>query len=208
MAFQEGEHPSMTPTLLLKQVEDKIRVLKHASEWSVQEHCQPSAMALISSSTPPTGLEALILKQTALIGKLLELQGKDNKRNTYNDWKHQTPANLSNIRRFNGKIFRWCTKCNGGKGQWASSHDTNTHRDNFRHDRARTPTGNNNDRGTRQGTRQGTALVAQSDSPHSDDPNASATGINQDGLTSMAANAARVRFAEWRLTGVSTSQTP
>jgi hypothetical protein len=152
VGFQEGEYSTMTPTSLLQTVEDKIRALRHASEWSdAQPHTSP-AMALVSSSSIPNGLEALLQQQNILITKLLELQQKDNKNSTYNDWKHKPPTNLNDIRHFNGKIFRWCTKCNGGKGQWASAHDTKTHIDNFRQDQTRTANGTpNHGKGQRQG---------------------------------------------------------
>jgi hypothetical protein len=212
VAFQEGEHSTMTPTSLLQQVEDKIRALKHASEWTTSEQQNPSAMALVASHAPPTGLEALLQQQTTLISKLLELHSKDTKQLSYHDWKHKAPANINDIQRSNGKIFRWCTKCNSGKGQWASAHDYTTHIDNFRNDRSCSGNGiSNNGKHNRQGNllRRGTAMLAQQDSSNlADDQSGSAPGINQAGLDSMAAHAARVRFTDnmeagWRFDDVS-----
>ena len=122
VAFQEGKHLTMTPTTLLSNVEDKIRALKHTSEWTIDEAVSTPAMALVSTSAPPSVLKELLKQQTSLLSKPLEKQ--KGSQNTYNDWKYKAPANLQDIRRFNGKIFRWCTKCNNGQGQWASAHDT------------------------------------------------------------------------------------
>jgi hypothetical protein len=201
VAFQEGEHSDMTPTSLLHKVEDKIRALKHASEWTTSEQQTPSAMALVASHATPTGLEAILQQQNTLISKLLEFHHhKDTKQQSYHDWKHKAPANVNDIRRSNGKIFRWCTKCNGGKGQWAAAHDTSTHIDNFRNDRSRSGIGTpHTGKHTRGGNplRRGTAMLAQQESHNSaEDQNDSATGIIQADLNSMAAHAARVRFAD------------
>jgi hypothetical protein len=99
VAFQEGEHSDMTPTSLLHKVENKIRALKHASEWTISEQQTPSAMALVASHATPTGLEALLQQQTTLISKLLEFHyHKDTKQQSYHDWKHKAPANVNDIR--------------------------------------------------------------------------------------------------------------
>jgi hypothetical protein len=199
VAFQEGDHSTMTPSSLLQQVDDKIRALKHASEWNASVNYQPSAMALMSS-TSSTHLELLLKQQNALISKLLHLQQKDGKHgNSYNEWKHTPPTNPDDIRRFNGKIFRWCTKCNNGQGQWASAHDTKTHVDNFRHDRNKQNAGHGaHPKGPHQrNLRRGRALLANQDSqppdPTPDDGDDTADTTN---LASLTANAARVRFAQ------------
>jgi len=199
VAFQEGDHSTMTPSSLLQQVDDKIRALKHASEWNASVNYQPSAMALMSS-TSSTHLELLLKQQNALISKLLHLQQKDGKHgNSCNEWKHTPPTNPDDIRRFNGKIFRWCTKCNNGQGQWASAHDTKTHVDNFRHDRNKQNAGHGaHPKGPHQrNLRRGRALLANQDSqppdPTPDDGDDTADTTN---LASLTANAARVRFAQ------------
>ena len=72
VAFQEGKHLTMTPTTLLSNVEDKIRALKHASEWTIDEAVSTPAMALVSTSAPPSVLKELLKQQTSLLSKPLE----------------------------------------------------------------------------------------------------------------------------------------
>jgi len=74
VAFQEGKHSNMTPTSLLSKVEDKIRALKHASEWTLDESVATPAMALVTTSSTTSSLEELLKQQIALISKLLEAQ--------------------------------------------------------------------------------------------------------------------------------------
>jgi len=178
VAFQEGKHPNMTPTSLLSEVEDKIRVLKHASEWTLDEPVATPAMSLVTTSSTTSSLEELLKQQTALIAKLLQAQKGGHGQNTYNDCKHKAPANLNDIRRYNGKIFRWCTKCNNGQGQWASAHDTRTHVDSFKNDRNKNNGGRNTNRHT--GGHRPSAYTStqphddnssQSDTPHGTDLN-------------------------------------
>jgi hypothetical protein len=97
IAFQEGKHRNMTPTSLLSEVEDKIRALKHASEWTLDEPVTTPAMALVTTSSTTSSLEELLKQQTAPMSKLLEAQKGGHGQNTYNDWKHKAPANLNDI---------------------------------------------------------------------------------------------------------------
>jgi hypothetical protein len=137
--FQEGKHPLLTPTLLLKDVEDKIRVLKHADEWREANNPQPNAMALAADVRTPTTFETILLKQIQALTKMVE-QNKNhhsNKGSPYSEWKHNPPTNPLETKTYNGKIFRWCLKCNNGQGQWASAHDTTTHIDGYKHERSK-----------------------------------------------------------------------
>jgi len=131
-------------------------------------------MALITSSSPHiTTLENLIKQQTSLITKLLTNANKD--KAPYHEWKYKAPAQPTDIRHHNGKIFRWCTKCNGGQGQWASAHNTKTHVDGFHQERGKSGSNNRYQRG---GPTRGTnALTAQSEAAH--------TGIHEASLNDM-----------------------
>jgi hypothetical protein len=98
------------------------------------------------------------------------------------------------------KFFVGALNVTAEKGQWAAAHDTTTHIDNFRNERSRSGNGMpHTGKHTRSGTplRRGTAMLAQQELHNStEDQNDSATGINQADLNSMAAHAARVRFAD------------
>jgi len=193
VSFQEGKHPDMTPMTLLADVKDNIWALKHAAEWLPSLTPSPSAMALVTSSSSPSTLEDLLRQQTALIGKLLEGANKGSK-NSYHEWKFKAPANLQDIHRHNGKVFRWCTKCNGGQGQWASAHDTATHLDGFRQERGRSA---NNPRHQRSGNpRCDSALQAQADSDQPGPPEGNQQTPHA--MTSDRANLATALESSWR----------
>jgi hypothetical protein len=184
VGFQKGEFPDFTPIKLLTQVEDKIRALKHASEWSQDNSSSPSAMALVTSAShTPSALEYLIKQQTILITKLLEHRSKDSK-GSYHDWKHKAPANLQEIRRYNGKVFKWCTKCNGRQGQWASAHDTKTHIDGFRQEKGKFPSGQRH---------RPNAMIATTDGGQHSATDDILTGTPPQGATT--ANQARIDLA-------------
>jgi len=195
VAFQEGKHPNMTPTSLLSEVEDKIRVLKHASEWTLDEPVATPAMSLVTTSSTTSSLEELLKQQTALIAKLLQAQKGGHGQNTYNDCKHKAPANLNDIRRYNGKIFRWCTKCNNGQGQWASAHDTRTHVDSFKNDRNK----NNGGRNTNRHTGGHRPSAYTSTQPHDDNSSQSDTpphGTDLNNKQAKTANTSRLHLAD------------
>jgi len=139
IAYQEGKHTNLTSSTLLEEVENKVRVLKHAKEWMNTSNPHPPAMALYASGPQPTNLEKLILLQTQLLTKLLTTKHNKNDSNAkpYNKWKHDTHANLNDTKTVNGKVFKWCTKCNHGKGQWVSAHDTSTHIEGCRRDKTK-----------------------------------------------------------------------
>jgi hypothetical protein len=59
ITYQKGQHSKMTPASLLKDVKDKIRVLKHSVEWTTSEPPKPSAMAFLTQPNP-TVLEELL----------------------------------------------------------------------------------------------------------------------------------------------------
>jgi hypothetical protein len=138
--FQEAKLPNITVSSLITTVEDKIRVLRNAGEWIEANDVQPSAMALAAPTTIPPQLEDIMIKHIKHQLKQLvdyHKQPTNTKQGSghYREWKYNTPKNLNEIRTHNGKQFKWCTKCNHGKGQWASGHDTDTHVDGFRFQR-------------------------------------------------------------------------
>jgi hypothetical protein len=191
VAFQEGDHSDLTPTSLLTTVENKIRALKHAHEWNHQDQSTSPAMALTGSTTQPSALEVLLQQQTTLLGKILEKQTKQH--SSYHEWKHSAPANLTDIRRHNGKIFRWCTKCNNGQGQWASAHDTKTHVDSFRHNKGKSNEHNRSQNSN--GPKHGAAMATTGNQGKHTTPD-SATAYDLDNLPSTSALASRVCFAQ------------
>jgi hypothetical protein len=134
--FQEGKLPNITVVILINNIEEKIRFLKHAGEWIEQDPNQPSMMALAAASQIPPKMEELMLKhiqmqlQQMVDRQRLSLNSKHSS-GSYHEWKHNPPKTAGEIKLYNGKQFKWCTKCNQGKGQWASAHDYDTHVDGF-----------------------------------------------------------------------------
>jgi hypothetical protein len=53
----------------------------------------------------------------------------------YPEWRFVAPQDISEVKHWNNKDWRWCAKCRNGRGQWANAHDTSTHVDGFRFER-------------------------------------------------------------------------
>jgi hypothetical protein len=140
--FQEGKLKNKTITNMLLDIEDKIRILKHAGEWVETEPTQPTAMALAAGTKLPPQLEELLSKQIkAQLNQLVERHKSLHNTNHNNqnkngfvhqEWMFNPPATAGETRQFNNKTYTWCTKCRQGRGQWVSAHDSNTHVDGFR----------------------------------------------------------------------------
>jgi hypothetical protein len=143
--YQEAKLGNITVTKLLLQIEDKIRVLKHAGEWIEADTAQPTAMALVAGTKLLPQLEEILSKQikaqlTQLIERNKSLQSHNNNNNNntnrtgfvHQEWMFVPPSTSGETQQYNNKTFTWCTKCRQGKGQWVSAHDSNTHVDGFR----------------------------------------------------------------------------
>jgi hypothetical protein len=142
--YQEAKLGNITVTKLLLQIEDKIRVLKHAGEWTEADSAQPAAMALAAGTKLPPQLEEILSKQikaqlTQLIERNKSLQNNHTTNTNMNkngfvhqEWMFIPPSTPGETRHYNNKTFTWCTKCRQGKGQWVSAHDSNTHVEGFR----------------------------------------------------------------------------
>jgi hypothetical protein len=142
VAFQEGKHSALSISKLIFSIEDKVRVLKHTNEWHPADVSMLPAMALNTTSHNSDAFHDYIHSQVKLqLSKILSsLQGQDgsNKpspKSTYPEWMFVAPADMSEIKHWNGKDWHWCAKCHNGRGQWASTHDTSTHVDGFRFER-------------------------------------------------------------------------
>lgn len=116
ITYQKGQHSKMTPASLLKDVKDKIRVLKHSVEWTTSEPPKPSAMAFLTQPNP-TVLEELLKQWMSLLTKTLEQKMNDNHTNPYRKWKCNAPSNTQDICWHNRNFFHWCTKWNNGQGE-------------------------------------------------------------------------------------------
>ncbi len=116
---------------LLKEVEEKIMVLKHTKEWTQENNRLPPAMVLVAMSQPNSQLEELPKLQTQLLTKPDTNKGHQNNGRLYNKWKHNAPENSAETKSVN---FIWYTKYNFGKGKWVSTHDTHSHKNGFHKD--------------------------------------------------------------------------
>jgi hypothetical protein len=136
--FQEAKLGNITVATLLINIEDKIRILKHAGEWTESSNQHPSAMALTASTKLSPQLEDIVAKHVkAQLTQLVDCH-KSNNNNTnksgfvHQEWMFIPPTNLGETKQYNNKTFTWCTKCHQGKGQWVSAHDSTTHIEGFR----------------------------------------------------------------------------
>ncbi len=140
VGFQEATLGGITVHKLLLQIEDKIRVLKHAGEWTASDATQPAAIALAAGTKLTPQLEELLSKQIkAPLTQLVECHKSLNNNNHSNksgfvhqEWMFVPPTTPGETRQYDNKTFTRCTKCHQGKGQWVSAHDSNTHVDGFR----------------------------------------------------------------------------
>jgi hypothetical protein len=140
--YQEAKLPGYTPTKLIQDVEDKIRVLKHAEVWENQSHHDTPAMALNTVPVFDTRLKEFLahhitteLKRLTEGSKTSGNDGKDGKfrpKFQHQEWMFIPPSNPSDIKTVQGKNYQWCAKCNKGSGQWVQAHTTETHLDNFK----------------------------------------------------------------------------
>jgi hypothetical protein len=158
--FQEAKLSSITVDKLLLNIEDKIRILKHAGEWSEADATQPSAMALAAGTKLPPQLEELLSKQIkAQLTQLVERQKSNTNNNNTNhqggfvhqEWMFIPPATPGETKQYHNKTFTWCIKCRQGKGQWVSAHDSLTHIEGFRPTPRRSSNNPNNNRQQRTG---------------------------------------------------------
>ncbi len=145
------------------EVENKIRILKHAGEWDsvTTDHVSPMALlATRHSPLPPQNHDQLVksifnqVKQlfdshqpysnyiSTPNGKhprqhLYDSTSSHNRNRFHKDWKFHLPQTPNQTLWYNNSKFVWCTKCNKGGGQWVTSHETYTHVDGYRFQRPR-----------------------------------------------------------------------
>jgi hypothetical protein len=137
--YQEAKLPEYTPTKLICDVEDKIRVLKHAEVWVPQGSSDTPAMVLTANTPINSSLKEFLANHITSELKCLtgNTKPEDNDseqkhRFQYQDWMFQPPANLRETKVMNGRTYHWCTKCNRSNGQWVQAHTTDTHLDDFK----------------------------------------------------------------------------
>ncbi len=136
--FQEAKLPQHTPTKLFLDVEEKIRVLKHAEAWDIKEQPDIPAMALNVTSNMTTQLKDFLTNHISTeFNKLLERHkipprdGRSKGKFQHQEWMFLPPKHPSETKTANGRDYNWCLKCNKGKGQWVQAHTTATHLDDF-----------------------------------------------------------------------------
>ena len=121
----------------IQTMEDKIRVLKYAEVWSSITQESTPAMALATAPQLSSQLCKLITKHIS--SELEKVQahqggqeGKQHIKFQHQDWMFLAPKQPDEVKHMNGRNYRWCTKCNKEKGQWAQAHTTDTHLDDFK----------------------------------------------------------------------------
>jgi hypothetical protein len=155
--FQEGKLSDKSPSALITAIEDCIRILQHAGEWtdtSTSSDVNPMALFTTSTNGMSPSIKAYIdqivdqhLKTltppnapnpTGLLnnGKLPPNRPKIPGR-FHKEWMFIPPKLSTQQLTYNNSTFYWCTKCNNGAGQWVTSHQTSTHVDGFCHPRSR-----------------------------------------------------------------------
>jgi hypothetical protein len=151
--FQEGKLSDKSPSALITAIEDCIRILQHAGEWtdtSTSSAVNPMALFTTSTNGMSPSIKAYIdqivdqhLKTltppnapnpTGLLnnGKLPPNRPKIPGR-FHKEWMFIPPKLPTKQLTYNNSTFYWCTKCNNGAGQWVISHQTSTHVNGFRH---------------------------------------------------------------------------
>jgi len=145
--YQEGKLRKYNAMRLILDVEDKIRVLKHAEAWETSLSSQDvPAMALNTTTVIPDQLRDFLVNHiTAEIRRLAAAgrstptdhgsankDGKSKSRFSHQERMFVPPANLSDTKTVQGRSYNWCTKCNKGGGQWVQAHTTDTHQDGYR----------------------------------------------------------------------------
>jgi hypothetical protein len=98
--YQEGELPKYTPLKLIQDVEDKIRVLKHAEVRDAASHPEAPAMALNSTMKMSNQLKEFLAYHISTEIKKLHEANKDNNRDgkvkhrfQHQEWMFVGPAN-------------------------------------------------------------------------------------------------------------------
>jgi hypothetical protein len=144
VSYQEGKLPEYTPTKLIIDVEDKIRVLTHAEVWETPASTDTPAMALTAHPTVTDQLKEFLANQiTTEINRLSGINkqtGKDTKNkgtSSRPDWLYTPPAVMTETKTVQNRVYHWCTKCNRGNGQWVITHKDSTHRDDYKHQNKR-----------------------------------------------------------------------
>jgi hypothetical protein len=153
--YQEGKLPKYNPMKLVLEVEDKIRVLKHAEVWETASTTNDvPAMALNTTASITDQLKDFQAHHiTAELKRLSSntkpppndhdsghKDGKSRSKFQHQDWMFVPPNRLSETKSIQGRSYNWCTKCNKGQGQWVQAHTSDTHQDGFRLALANDPT--------------------------------------------------------------------
>jgi hypothetical protein len=140
VSYQEGKLPKYTPSTLITDVEDKIRVLKHAEVWDTVICNESPAMALTVTPTLTDQLKEYLANQiTTEFNKLSGITKSINKDGTFRgkarnqDWLYVPPTNTSETKTVQNRTYHWCTKRNHGNGQWVITHNDSTHRAGYQH---------------------------------------------------------------------------
>ncbi len=139
LQYLEGKSTDLTPKALITMADDKIRLLKHASQWT--EEPPPAVMALQAKILESEASTAACLRQltahlTTLTKAYQHPRPSSGKQTPYPDWMITAPTGPTDtIRHANDRQYTWCTRCRRGDGLWVSTHTTTTHQDNFKRQR-------------------------------------------------------------------------
>jgi hypothetical protein len=152
--YLEAKLPNLTPTLLLKLIDDKMQTLKHADQWKENEN--PAIMALkLELQTQKQESDKIVRHLVAHVGKLTnynrnlhhdihngtQLSGNKHPNNGYKSannhppWMIEPPAPSTETKLVDRRIYTWCTKCRQGQGLWVCRHNTETHVDGYTNNR-------------------------------------------------------------------------
>jgi len=122
--YQEDKLPKFNPMKLILDVEDKIRVLKHAEVWDMSSPSQEiPAMALNTTPAITDQLKDFLANHiTAELKRLINSlkspspdntsglkDGKTRSRFQHQDWMFVPPSRLSDTKTVQGRTYNWCT---------------------------------------------------------------------------------------------------
>jgi hypothetical protein len=158
--YLEAKLPDLTPTKLLKLADDKTQILKHAGQWKDTE--TPAVMALkLALEQQKSESDKMVKQLVAHIGKMTNQrsyqrsshdsnlnQQDTNKRtfdrfdnnNRYPSWMVTAPADITETKVVDRRLYSWCSKCRQGQGLWVNHHNTATHVNGYRGQRRRLET--------------------------------------------------------------------
>jgi hypothetical protein len=162
--YLEAKTPSLTPTKLLKDADDKMQVLCHAGQWKQPENTAVMALKLELDQQRKEN-DKLAQHISAHIGRLTQhgryppggyfhpghgINSNNNNNlkcfydqnwnpRNYPVWMITPPQNPTDTQVVECRIYRRCSRYRNGQGLWVNHHTTNAHEDGYRSQCRRLP---------------------------------------------------------------------